>query len=62
MTFSATADTPVAGTPPCPVTCTEIDPVDGTGPAAPWPIRVSMMRAGGSGATAPGVLGVPPRM
>src|SRR5664279_6225540 len=41
VTFRATADTPVAGTPPCPVTCTEIDPVAGTGPDAPWPIRVS---------------------
>src|SRR5690349_5506259 len=37
VTLTATADTPVAGTPPRPVTCTEIDPVEGTGPAAPSP-------------------------
>src|SRR5664279_4162595 len=57
VTFRATADTPAAGTPPCPVTCTEIDPVDGTGPGAPWPIRVSMIRAGGNDTTAPGAVG-----
>src|SRR5450755_1684810 len=62
VAFTTTADTPVAGTPPCPVTCNETDPNAGTGPDAPCLVRVSMIRAGGSEATAPGVLGVPPTM
>src|SRR5450755_2756000 len=62
VTFTTTADTPVAGTPPCPVTCNETDPNAGTGPDAPCLIRVSMIRAGGSEATAPGAVGVPPTM
>ena len=53
VTFKATADTPVAGTRPCPVTCTEIDPVERTGPGAPWLIRVSMIRAGDNDAKEP---------
>ena len=35
VTFRATADTSVAGTPPCPVTCTEIDPVERIVPGVP---------------------------
>src|SRR5664280_1400224 len=62
VTFTTTADTPLTGTPPWPVTCRDTVPNDGTGPVTPRLVRVSMIRAGDSEATAPGSVGVPPRM
>ena len=55
VTFTTTADTPLAGTPPWPVTCRDTVPSAGdrAGDAAGWS-RVSMIRAGASEATAPG--------
>lgn len=51
VTLSTTADTPVAGTPPRPVTCRSIDEPPLTLPAAPVPVpsRVSRRRAGVTG-------------
>src|SRR5665647_201757 len=47
VTFSATADTPEAGTPPRPVTCRCTVPPAATTPlAAPTPARVSNKRVG----------------
>src|SRR5664280_816484 len=61
VTFTMTADTPVAGTPPLPVTCREMEPSAGTGPVAPRLVRVSITRDGGREATAPGMAGFPAR-
>src|SRR5712692_7113699 len=44
--LSTTPTTPVAGTPPWPVTCSE---TVASGPSGPAPARVSSSRAGGSG-------------
>ena len=55
--MTATADTPVAGTPPRPVTCTEMDPSAGTGPDAPVPVLVSSSRAVNTETIAPEVVG-----
>ena len=58
VTLTTTADTPVAGTGPRPVTWTVTVPALGTAPAgAPTPDRVSSIRVGGTEPTAPGVVG-----
>src|SRR6478609_10449322 len=54
VTFRTTADTPEAGTPPCPVTARWIVPPAATGPVAPCRILVSRMREGDSGTKLPG--------
>jgi hypothetical protein len=56
VAFRTTARTPVAGTPPRPVTCTLIVPSAGTGPLTPPVLsRVSRMRDGVTGTSAPSV-------
>ena len=60
VTLTATADTPLAGMPPCPVNCTSMTPFAGTCPVAPRLILVSSTRAGVSGSRDPGAVGVPP--
>src|SRR6476646_8217851 len=60
VTFRTTADTPLAGTPPLPNTCNEIDPKAGSGPLAPRLILESRIRAGVNDARAPGTTGHPP--
>src|SRR6478735_4955408 len=54
VTFITTADTPDAGTPPRPVTCSErvTPPLNGVA-VVPLPVRESMSRAGVSGKYAP---------
>src|SRR5664279_715033 len=54
VTLSTTADAPVAGTPAAPVIWTEMEPLPGTGPAAPNPPRVSSTRAGFNETNEPG--------
>src|SRR5450755_2427269 len=65
VTFTTTADTPAAGTPPCPVTCRDTVPNAGSGPVTPRFARVSMIRADDTGMTEPGPgaggVGVVPR-
>src|ERR1700686_4950819 len=56
VTLSTTADTPVAGTPPAPLTGTKrVLLAPSRWPAFGWPdpARVSVMRAGGSGLKVP---------
>src|SRR5450759_750975 len=49
-TLSVTAVTPLAGTPPRPVTCSSTDaPAAGRAAGAPTPVRVSRIRAGATG-------------
>src|ERR1035437_7818548 len=58
--FTTTADTPAAGTPPRPETCSTSPPPCPTGAAeAPMPVRVSSTRAGDTVTNAPGVVGAP---
>ena len=62
VTFSTTAETPVAGTPPRPATCRCTVPLAGTATAAaPTPMRVSNNRAGANEPNAPAVVGAPAR-
>src|SRR5262245_8013955 len=62
VALSTTADTPLAGTPPRPATCSSIDWPLPTGPTAdpgrPTPERVSRIRAGVSGVNSPRGSGV----
>src|SRR6266567_65556 len=54
VTFKTTADTPLPGTPPRPVTCTATAVSGLTGAfLAPSPVRVSSNRAGATGTNAP---------
>src|SRR5947208_1300440 len=60
VTFTTTADTPLAGTPPRPVTCTATAACALTGAlGAPTPLRVSSNRDGATGTNAPAADGVP---
>ncbi|MFK4299850.1 hypothetical protein ABH924_005037 [Arthrobacter sp. GAS37] len=60
--FIATAETPVAGMPPWPVTLTLMVWLGPTGPdTPPVPLRVSSCRTGVWAENAPGVVAAPPR-
>src|SRR5664279_1198592 len=60
VTFTTTADTPAAGTPPRPVTCRCSVPCAATAAfGAPTPVRVSNNRAGVSDVTPPGMVTAP---
>src|SRR5664279_4415803 len=60
VTFSTTADTPVAGTPPCPVTLTAtVAPARTAAAGAPVPDRVSSTRSGATDPNPPGATGAP---
>src|SRR5674476_235894 len=62
VTFNTTAETPLAGTPPRPVTCRCTTPRAGTATgAAPTPVRVSNNRDGSKDPNAPGTVGAPER-
>ncbi|MCY1208167.1 hypothetical protein D9M72_197840 [compost metagenome] len=62
MTFTATAETPVVGIPPRPVTLTRIVAQGATAPLIPpVPLRVSNCRNGVRDAKAPAAVGVPAR-
>ncbi len=62
VTFSTTAPTPDAGTPPCPATSSTTVPDGATAPTgAPVPTRVSNNRAGTNGPYAPADTGSPER-
>src|SRR2546430_4170426 len=61
VTLRTTADTPLSGTPPRPVTCRWITPPEPSGVVVgtPIPARVSSSRSGWSGTYVPLALGVP---
>src|ERR1035437_9057910 len=60
--FTTTADTPVAGPPARPATCSTSSAPGRTGAAgAPLPVRVSSTRAADTVTSVPGALGVPAR-
>src|SRR5664279_5631332 len=58
VTFNTAAATSLAGTPPCPVTCTVTVSNAGTAPGICWFTRESAIRAGVTDTTAPATDGV----